>query len=38
MAGSTEPGIPTHAVTLQDPVSWGLGFLFWKTTLVIGQL
>lgn len=38
MAGSTGPGILTHAVTLQDPVSRGLGFLLWKTTLEIGQL
>lgn len=38
MAGSTGPGVPTHAVTLQDPVSRGLSFLFWKMTLVIGQL
>lgn len=34
----TGPGLPTHAVTLQDPISRGLGFLFWKMTLVIGQL
>lgn len=38
MAGSTGPGVPTHAVSLQDPISWGLGLVLWKMTLAIGQL